>query len=252
MYNKNERKIIALSGCLFFMSDEFRELKKTYISLKNNIGNELLLNKISEIEMLLKEKIQTEILHSYKSGCEKAKESKKYFDSEPLISGIENNTGLGNLYNNSPEYYRIYNSIKEAENELCICVKFNTELSKNIDLLFEVYSDFSYELTKTAFIAGYSLNIPYSTADVKVRQSVGNEKEIMGAKLLYCRKYAKMTQEELGEKLNIDRSRLSLYENGKAMPSAMVSLALAEYFNIELNDLIDSGVSLDAFIKKYF
>lgn len=252
MYNKDERKIIAQTSCLFFMGSEYGGLKETCSVLKKKIDNKLLLDKISRIEMMLKERIQLEILYSYSCGCEKAKTSKKYFDFDPLTLSLDDNIDFNRLYNNSAEYQRIYNSLKEAENDLCLCVKFDSGLSKTVDLLLEAYSAFSYELAKTAFIVGYSLNIPYATVDIKPKQSFKNEREMIGAKLLYCRKSAKMTQQELGEKLNVERTRISLFENGKAMPSVPLSLAFAEYFNIELDDLIDSNVSLDMFIKKYF
>ena len=57
------------------------------------------------------------------------------------------------------------------------------------------------------------------------------------------RKEADLSQEELGAKLGLAKSTISMYENGTREPSLEVLEAIADIFNVDMNTLTDSKVS---------
>ena len=56
--------------------------------------------------------------------------------------------------------------------------------------------------------------------------------------LIYLRKREGLSQLELGERLNLTKSTISMYENGKRKPSFEVLEAIADYFNVSMNFLM--------------
>ena len=54
------------------------------------------------------------------------------------------------------------------------------------------------------------------------------------------RKENNLTQTELGELLNIDRSAISKWETGDAMPNLLNLTKLAEIYSCPLGDLVNS------------
>lgn len=56
--------------------------------------------------------------------------------------------------------------------------------------------------------------------------------------LVFLRKREGLSQLELGEKLNLTKSAISMYENGKRKPSFEVLEAIADYFNVSMNFLM--------------
>jgi transcriptional regulator with XRE-family HTH domain len=57
------------------------------------------------------------------------------------------------------------------------------------------------------------------------------------------RKSAGWSQEELGKKLGLAKSTISMYENGTREPSLEILEAIADIFNVDMNTLTDSKVS---------
>jgi len=47
----------------------------------------------------------------------------------------------------------------------------------------------------------------------------------------------RMTQAELAEKVNVSRQTIHSIETGKFVPSTVLSLKIARYFNCELEDI---------------
>ena len=45
------------------------------------------------------------------------------------------------------------------------------------------------------------------------------------------------TQEEVANSINIDRSMISLYESGKAIPTDEIKIALADYYGVSVGSL---------------
>lgn len=52
-----------------------------------------------------------------------------------------------------------------------------------------------------------------------------------------------MSQEELGTRLGLAKSTISMYENGSREPSLEMLEAIADLFNVDMNTLTDSKAS---------
>ena len=76
-------------------------------------------------------------------------------------------------------------------------------------------------------------------------------KEVIGNFIGECRAHNNLTQTELGEKINISKSTISNWENGKSLPEVSIMPKLCEALNITVNELI-SGERIDDknYIKK--
>ena len=59
----------------------------------------------------------------------------------------------------------------------------------------------------------------------------------LNEKLIELREDMGLTQEELGDKINVARSTISGYENGTSQPSYSVLLQLADVFGVSLDYL---------------
>lgn len=57
--------------------------------------------------------------------------------------------------------------------------------------------------------------------------------------LISLRKINSMSQEELADKLNISRQTLSKYETGESLPDIEKCKAMAELFEVSLDDLVN-------------
>ncbi len=62
--------------------------------------------------------------------------------------------------------------------------------------------------------------------------------EKIGKFIAKCRKQKKMTQAELGEKLNVTEKSISNWENGRNMPDLSLFKPLCNELNITINDLM--------------
>ena len=58
-----------------------------------------------------------------------------------------------------------------------------------------------------------------------------------GKRLQNLRKDRGLTQDQLAEKLNITRSRLGMYEQGRRQPDFETQEAIADYFNVNIDYL---------------
>jgi len=61
---------------------------------------------------------------------------------------------------------------------------------------------------------------------------------MMGDRLRMLRKAKGITQKELADILNIEKSNISLYESGKSDPPDNIKAAIARYFNISLDYML--------------
>ena len=64
-----------------------------------------------------------------------------------------------------------------------------------------------------------------------------------GDNLKAIRKYHKMSQEKLAEKVNVSRQSVSKWENGEAYPEMHNILQLCKIFNCKINDLVHTEMS---------
>ncbi len=60
---------------------------------------------------------------------------------------------------------------------------------------------------------------------------------VFGERLRQLRKKANLTQEQLGEKLNVEKTTISKYENGTAFPTFDGLRSLSAIFNVSLDFL---------------
>lgn len=67
------------------------------------------------------------------------------------------------------------------------------------------------------------------------------------------RKRDGLSQEELGAKLGLAKSTISMYENGTREPSLEILEAIADIFNVDMNTLTESKVSasIDSEVQEY-
>lgn len=75
------------------------------------------------------------------------------------------------------------------------------------------------------------------------------DRQVFGQRLRLLRDYREMTQQQVADFLNVNRSTYSYYENGKTEPSITTLMRLAELFNVTLDSLLnmekDRDISLD-------
>lgn len=64
-------------------------------------------------------------------------------------------------------------------------------------------------------------------------------KSALSLKLLDLRHQQKLTQKQLSEKLNIGRTTYSYYETGSRIPDLETLLLIANYYKINVNDLVN-------------
>ena len=60
----------------------------------------------------------------------------------------------------------------------------------------------------------------------------------------YLRKKKELTQDELSLKIGVKRSMIGSYEESRAIPKLPLLQAIAYYFNVSLNDLLDKDLSV--------
>jgi transcriptional regulator with XRE-family HTH domain len=75
------------------------------------------------------------------------------------------------------------------------------------------------------------------------------DRQAFGQRLRLLRDYREMTQQQVADFLNVNRSTYSYYENGKTEPSITTLMRMAELFNVTLDSLLnmekDRDISLD-------
>ena len=64
-------------------------------------------------------------------------------------------------------------------------------------------------------------------------------KTLLGLKIKHYRNQLKLTQEELGEKINRTQRQVSLIELGESFPSPQTLGSIASAFNCSMKDLFD-------------
>jgi transcriptional regulator with XRE-family HTH domain len=73
--------------------------------------------------------------------------------------------------------------------------------------------------------------------------------ELINTNLKFLRKKAGFTQEEMAEKLNIKRSLLGAYEEGRAKPNYEVLLMITKVFSVSMENLITKNIETTKAIK---
>jgi transcriptional regulator with XRE-family HTH domain len=68
--------------------------------------------------------------------------------------------------------------------------------------------------------------------------------------LKFLRKKAGLSQEQLGERIALNRGNIASYEKGTAEPRLENVLKIVKLFNIELSDLLEKDLSNSAAIQE--
>ena len=68
---------------------------------------------------------------------------------------------------------------------------------------------------------------------------IGGAKCMINVNLLNLRKKFHFTQEEVGEKIGVSRQALAKWENGETVPDIYNCKALANLYNVSLDDLVN-------------
>ena len=66
----------------------------------------------------------------------------------------------------------------------------------------------------------------------------------LASNIQYLRKQRGISQAVLADQLDMTRSKIASYENGNAEPSALKLLALARFFHVGINQLIEADLRL--------
>jgi AbrB family looped-hinge helix DNA binding protein len=72
---------------------------------------------------------------------------------------------------------------------------------------------------------------------------MNNMKSNIASNLRYLRNHSNLSQEQVAEKIGVSRQAVAKWENGDSLPDILNCDALADLFNVSLNDLVryDSG-----------
>ena len=71
----------------------------------------------------------------------------------------------------------------------------------------------------------------------------------LGKKIIEMRKKAKLSQEQLAEKLDVTRQTISNWENGKFYPDIDALVKISKCFNISLDDLLSYDNKVLQYLK---
>lgn len=136
------------------ISDDYFELSAVHFRAMSSLKTKESIDKISDLENLLKEKNYADCTHALCKGYFFEKEDlniEKLNDGEELFEkGLDETINTRELYE-SADYCELKNKIKNAENEVISLFKDNTE---TIGVLFDTYGNMNFELIRAAFILG--------------------------------------------------------------------------------------------------
>lgn len=68
----------------------------------------------------------------------------------------------------------------------------------------------------------------------------------LGLNIKYLRKAKKISQDDLGELLGVSRSQISAYESENSEPPISKLIKLADYFKVNIQDLLFTDLSKEA------
>ncbi len=67
---------------------------------------------------------------------------------------------------------------------------------------------------------------------------MNNQKKNIAANLQYLRNHLGLSQEEVAEKIGVSRQSVAKWESGESLPDILKCEALADLYNVSLNDLV--------------
>ena len=88
----------------------------------------------------------------------------------------------------------------------------------------------------------HSLSCCFRGRDATIRSKGGHMDQIkIGAFLKELRKEHNLSQEQLAEKFNVSSRSISRWENGNTMPDISLMIELADFYDIDIRDLLSGG-----------
>ena len=72
----------------------------------------------------------------------------------------------------------------------------------------------------------------------------------LGEKIFELRKKCGLSQEQLGEKINVTRQTISNWENAKSLPDIISIIKLSELYKISVDELIKGDQRIQEKIEK--
>ena len=66
---------------------------------------------------------------------------------------------------------------------------------------------------------------------------------ILGVNIRYLRKDRSLTQDQLADKIGVNRAMIGSYEEGRAVPKLPALRTLAHYFSVSIDDLVNTDLS---------
>lgn len=220
---------------------EIISLRKNYDSIKNIYVNQIIIEKIEELQTIVD---SYDLLLAFFCGTsDRKKHNAELFLA--LNGGIEQVVDLSFNYR-FPEYRAVKKQLA------------NIQISNDclINKAVEYLSYINYELIKLAYIFGvqthciheFQKGLPKNTIkDTFINPNLS----FLSEKIKYCRKSAHITQQQISNDLQVNRTLISKYENDVCKPPIAFIMNYSNYFSININDFLNDNVSLQEFKRKY-
>ena len=129
--------------------EECKDLQKEYLYILSRIKSIALRNELKKLERQLNQKNLFDMAYAYRAGKSYAKDGPNINIYDQPLDAIVNTNRLYNI----DEYDEICQEIRKQEKALYDMADGYTQ---SIDLLFEIYSYYNYELIKFTFHHSYS------------------------------------------------------------------------------------------------
>lgn len=258
MLNIEEKELINCIINNYKKSSDFEQEKNKYTIIISRISNALILNKLRELEYILKSKNYSEFFHAYQQGykCEK-----DIIGDDLFENGVDETIDINSLYTKF-DYMCISNKTHNIKKYIIAYFEEtnNIAMLSNIYKLFEVYNNINYEILKIAYLSGYCISHNMNkfnidsinfTVSLPVNGIEEDSAVNMGSKIHHCRKCFEYSQTEMSTLFSIERSSLSKYEKGICKPKIDFLLNMSDHCHINLYDLCSPKVSIEGFKIKY-
>ena len=75
-------------------------------------------------------------------------------------------------------------------------------------------------------------------------------KTFLPKNISFLRKKLGLKQDELGEKIYVNRGNVGHYEKGKSLPKAETLIKLGKFFNVSIDDLLKKDLEEESILNK--
>jgi len=69
--------------------------------------------------------------------------------------------------------------------------------------------------------------------------------KLLGLNIKYLRKVRNLTQDQLADKIGVNRAMIGSYEEGRAVPKLPALQILSHYFNVSIDNLVNTDLSAE-------